>query len=477
MVAKIKNRETPETATRKVGQSLGLIFSVMAITAFLLASESAQSSSPDETVVLKDVRVIDGSGGPPLEHSAIVIKGDRIVAVGPVEKVPPSKSARILDYGGKTVVPGLISDHSHVGQVDGAGTGPQNYNRANILRQLRQYEVYGVTTVTALGLNGDLFYELRPQLHAGALPGADLFGADRGIGIPNGAPPIFNLPEDRLYRVSTPEEAIKAVDEMATRKPDLIKLWIDDFRGSLRVKMPPEVYAAAIKEAHRLGLRVAAHIYYLSDAKSLVNSGVDIIAHGVRDLPVDAEFISLMKTHSVWYISTIDLDESFYIYAEKPEWVNSQFLAHALQPALLAQFNDSEWRAKTLSNQKQVEASKASVLMNERNLKALHDAGVNIGFGTDSGANALRIPGFAEHRELELMVDAGLTPLEAINLATAKAAGLLHLDDRGVLAPGKLADMIVVNGNPAAQIKDIHNIEAVWHRGKLVGRRVQDFTP
>ncbi|HSZ62976.1 MAG TPA: amidohydrolase family protein [Terriglobales bacterium] len=477
MIAEIKNRETREIRMRKVGRCLVWIFSFIAVVAFLVISGRAQSSASDEAVVLKDVRVIDGLGGPPLEQSVILIKGDRIVAIGTIEKVSWPKSARVIDYGGKTVVPGLISDHSHVGQVDGAGTAPQNYNRANILRQLQQYEVYGVTTVVALGLNGDLFYELRPQLHAGALPGADLLGADRGIGIPNGAPPIFNLPESRLYRVSTPEEAMKAVDEMVARKPDLIKIWIDDFRGSLRVKMPPEVYAAAIKEAHKLGLRVAAHIYYLADAKSLVNSGVDIIAHGVRDRPVDAEFVSLMKSHSAWYISTIDLDESFYIYAEKPEWLKNQFLLHALQPALLAQFNDPDWRAKTLGNQKQIEDSKASVLMNERNLKALYDAGVNIGFGTDSGANALRIPGFAEHRELELMVDAGLTPLEAISLATAKAAALLHLDDRGVLAPGKLADMIVVDGNPAAQIKGIHNIEAVWHRGKLVGGRVQDFTP
>jgi len=403
-------------------------------------------------------------------------QGERIVAIGPIEKLPWPKSARVIDYGGKTVVPGLISDHSHVGQVDEWYWAPelqphQYCAAAAAIRGLWRYDG------DRSRFDGDLFYELRPQLHAGALPGADLFGADRGIGIPNGAPPTFNLPESQLYRVSTAEEAIKAVDEMATRKPDLIKVWIDDFHGSLRVKMQPEVYAAAIKEAHKLGLRVAAHIYYLADAKSLVNAGVDAIAHGVRDQPVDAEFIGLMKSHSAWYISTIDLDESFYIYAEKPDWLKNQFLLHALQPALLAQFNDSEWRAKTLSNQKQVEGSKASVLMNERNLKTLHNAGVNIGFGTDSGATALRIPGFAEHRELELMVDAGLTPLEAINLATARAAALLRLDDRGVLAPGKLADMIVVNGNPAAQIKDIHNIEAVWHRGKVSRWRVQDFTP
>jgi imidazolonepropionase-like amidohydrolase len=452
------------------------IFSVITMLA-LLSSTHAQPPATDQTVVLKDVRVIDGAGGPAIEHGAIVIQGDRIVSVGPVEQVHWPKSAQIVEYRGKTVLPGLISDHSHVGQVDGTGTGPQNYNRSNILRQLRQYQVYGVTTVTALGLNGNLFYELQPQLHSGLLPGSDLFGADRGIGIPNGAPPTFNLPEAQLYRVATVEQAVQAVDEMATRKPDLIKLWIDDFHGSLRVKMSPEVYRAAIQEAHKLGLRVAAHIYYLSDAESLVNAGVDIIAHGVRDQPVDAEFISLMKTHHVWYIPTVSLDESSYIYAEKPEWLNNQFLDHALQPALAAELRDADWRTKTLGNQKQVEAGKASVATNERNLKTLFDAGVNIGFGTDSGATALRIPGFAEHRELELIVDAGLTPLQAINLATAKAALLLHLEDRGALAAGRLADLIVVDGNPATQIKDTRNIEAVWQRGKLVSKKAQEFTP
>jgi imidazolonepropionase-like amidohydrolase len=463
--------------TGEIRRSLVTIFILMTLPAFLLRSAGTQSAPPDATIVMKNVLVIDGGGGPPLDHAAIVIQGDRIVSVGPVGKVSWPKSARVIDYSGKAVLPGLISDHSHVGQIDGVGTAPQNYNRPNILRQLRQYEVYGVTTVTALGLNNDLFYELQPGLHSGALPGADLFGADRGIGIPNGAPPTFNLPEGQLYRVSSPQEAVQAIDEMATRKPDLIKVWIDDFHGSLRVKMPPEVYGAAIKEAHRLGLRVAAHIYYLSDAKSLVKSGVDIIAHGVRDQPADAEFIRLMKTHSVWYIPTIDLDESSYIYAEKPEWLKNPLLVHALQPALADEFNDPGWRAKILDNQKQVGTSKASVLTNERNVKILYDAGVNIGFGTDSGAMAVRIPGFAEHRELELLVDAGLTPLQAINLATAKAASLLHLDDRGVLEPGKLADIIVVDGNPIVQISNVHNIEAVWHRGKLVSARVEDFAP
>ena len=454
-----------------------LIF--LAGTIAFLSPASAPSSPVDQTVVLTDIRIINGEGGPPLEHAAIVIEGDRIVSLGPVDKLHWPKSAKVINYRNKAVLPGLISDHSHVGQVDGVSLGSQNYNRTNILRQLRQYEVYGVMTVTALGLNGDLFYELQPQLHSGILPGADLFGADRGIGIPNGAPPSppFNLPPTELHRVSTPEQAVQAVDQMAVRKPDFIKVWVDDIHGTERVKMTPEVYGAVIQEAHRLGLRVAAHIYYLADAKSLVQHGVDVIAHGVRDQPVDAEFIEAMKARSVWYVPTISLDESGYIFAEQPGWLKDPFFAHALQPALAAEFDNSAWRSRILNNGKQVAIDTASVQVNERNVKTLYDAGVKIGFGTDSGAVPVRIPGFAEHRELELLVAAGLTPLQAINLATGKAAALLQLNDRGVLAPGKLADLLVVDGNPAAHIQDVHKIEAVWHRGKLVSGSVQKFTP
>lgn len=110
--------------------------------------------------------MIDGTGGPLLEHATIVIEGTRIVSVGHADKLHWPKSARLINYSGKTVLPGLISDHSHVGQVDGVELGAQNYNRPNILRQLQQYEA-GVTTVTALGLNGVLSYELQARLHSG----------------------------------------------------------------------------------------------------------------------------------------------------------------------------------------------------------------------------------------------------------------------------------------------------------------------
>jgi imidazolonepropionase-like amidohydrolase len=446
--------------------SLGLFSSLSSIA-------SAQKGS--QTVALIGARLIDGTGEPPLENSALVIQGETLSAVGPGASVKFPDDTAVIDCHGQTIIPGLISDHSHVGLVDGISVKPENYNQQNILRQLKQYEAYGVTSVTALGLNGSLFYQLRDEQHAGKSPGADLFGAFRGIGAPLGAPPAAMIPAgpDQLYRPETPEEARTAVREIVAGHPDLVKIWVDDLLGT-SPKMKPEIYQAVIDEAHRAGCRVAAHIYYLADAKAVLRAGVDIIAHGVRDQPVDAEFINEMKARSTWYIATINLDECSYILAEQPDWTKEPFFQNALQPALKTQLSDPAYLEKTLKSPR-VPIFKKAVATNQANVKALYDAGVKVAFGTDSGAIPPRIPGFAEHRELQLMVGSGLTPLQAINCATSRAAALLGLTDRGELKPGKLADFIVLTANPLDDISNTEKITAVWHRGKKVAGPVGDF--
>lgn len=442
------------------------------------ATPEAKPERPAATdlTVLRGARLIDGSGGPPLDDAVLVVEGQTLRAVGPARDVPVPAGAKVVELGGKTVVPGLIDNHAHIGMVEGTHAGAGHYTRANILRQLAQFEAYGVTTVTSLGFNDALFYELQAELHRGALPGADIFGADKGIGVPAAAPPVETGPT-QLFRPETPEQAREAVRDTARRNATFVKIWVDDFRGSLRVKMPPEVYRAVIDEAHRNKLRVAAHVYYLEDAKQLVEAGVDVLAHGIRDQAVDDALIGAMKARNTWYIPTLALNESSYIYAEQPAWMQSAFFQHAVQPALATQFADPAWRDKVLGNAKGVASDKQALAMNQRNLKALHDAGIAIGFGTDAGANALRIPGFAEHREMKLVVQAGLTPLQAIHLATQNAALLLGLSDRGLLASGKLADFVVVEGAPATNIDDLERITAVWHRGKEVRQGVATFTP
>lgn len=452
--------------------------SLMLALAMALAGASAAQAQQGQVVALTGAEVIDGTGSAPLHDATVLIENGLIRQVGPAADVKIPDDAWHIDYHGKTVLPGLISDHSHLGLVSGTTADPAaDYTTENIRRQLHQYVAYGVTTVTSLGVNRPLFYDLQKQLHAGTLAGADIFGADAGIGVPDGAPPFGHVAPDQLFRPATVEQARAAVKTMAARHPSFIKVWVDDFHGAVKVKMDPAIYKAVIDEAHRHGIRVAAHVYYLADAKRLVADGVDVLAHGIRDVPVDAAFVKAAKAHGIWYIPTLDLDESFYLFAQDQALLQTPLLAHALSPELKAQFENPGWRAKVLADAKGVAVDKQALAVNMRNLQLLHDAGVKIGFGTDSGATPLRIPGFAEHRELALNVQAGLSPLQTIRLATGQAAALLGLSDRGVIAPGKRADLLVVDGDPAADIHALDQIDAVWQRGKPVAANLQSYAP
>ena len=167
--------------------------------------------------------------------------------------------------------------------------------------------------------------------------------------------------------------------------------------------MTPEIYKAVIDEAHEKHLRVAAHEYALEDAKQLVADGVDVLAHSVRDQVVDDAFVQAMKEHKVWYVPTFTVDESFFVYAGQPEFMKSTFFQQAAGPKLLAKF-DAPGYAEKVNQDPQTEQHRKDFAVGQQNLKRLFDAGVNVGFGTDSGALPGRIPGFSEHRELELMV-------------------------------------------------------------------------
>ncbi|QRN99723.1 amidohydrolase family protein [Archangium violaceum] len=426
-------------------------------------------ATPPPVVVLEGARVFDGEAlsGP----ATVVLEGERIRAVGPRGSLQVPANAQVIDYSGRTIIPGLISAHSHVGNVSGVETGRSFYTRENISRQLARYAEYGVTTINSLGLNPPLFYTLRREMIRNT-GGADLHGAGPGIGAPMGAPPArgMGLEDDQVARPETAEAAREAVRDMAARGVDMVKLWVDSMSGGLP-KLSPEVYRAAIDEAHRHGLRAAAHIHDLEDAKALVEAGIDVIAHGVRDRPVDDAFIQAMKARGVWYIPTINLDEANYIYAEHPAWMDEPFFRAAVSPALQQRFDSPQWRRETLASPGAANARKA-VALNLENLRALHQAGVKLGFGTDSGALPQRIPGFAEHRELELMTQAGLTPAQALRVATRDSAALLGLKDQGAISPGMVADLVVLDSDPLQDIRNTRSIHAVWRRGVQVRGRV-----
>ncbi|HEY7211846.1 MAG TPA: amidohydrolase family protein [Bryobacteraceae bacterium] len=432
--------------------------------ALSLVPAFAQNNQP---VVLQDVRLIDGTGAPPRDHMQVTIENGRIREIrSALLRVAFPSNARILKLSGKTILPGLINGHGHLGLVKGTAVSPVNYTRENIGHQLAQYERYGITTTVSLGLNKDLLDELRAEQHEGKFGGAAILSADRGLGSPGGMPPVA-VGGDQLDRVGTPEEARKAVDEMAARHADLVKIWVDDNLGKLP-KQKPEVYTAAIGQAHKRGLRVAAHLYYQSDAKQLLDAGVDIIAHSIRDSEIEPATIAAIKSRGVYYIPTLQLEEAFFIYAERPPWMSEPFFRRALSPALNAQLNSSEYKTK-IENDAATVTHRQALRIAMTNAKKLYDAGALVAFGTDSGANPYRIQGFAEHRELELLVEAGIPPLAALHSATGLNTRMLHLDtETGTVEKGKRADLLVVNADPVSDITNTHRIALVFHNGKQV---------
>jgi imidazolonepropionase-like amidohydrolase len=418
-----------------------------------------------EVTALKNVNVIDGTGAAVRRNTTVVIAGDRIRSVSTDGTGTPS-NARIIDMHGQTIMPLIINTHGHLGLVKGTSSSAANQTEDNFRHQLLRYQEYGVGAVLSMGTDGPKFAEIREASRSGTWPGADVFSAGIGIGAKDGVPPV-GMGFTTVSRPVTPAEGRKCVAQQASLKPDFIKIWVDDFWGQYP-KMAPEIYKAIIDEAHKNGLRVAAHLYHLDDARSLVADGVDVIAHSIRDGDVDSALLADMKKQHVAYIPTLSLDDFAVAYGDDPAWTNDPFFRAALDPGLLEMITSPDYKAKTRASK--VAAQEAAALpIAMRNLKRIYDAGILVALGTDSGATPIRVQGFAEHMELALMVQAGLTPLQAISVATKNGAQLLRVEDQyGTLESSKKANFIVLEKDPSQDIRNTQTIWAVWKNGVVV---------
>jgi imidazolonepropionase-like amidohydrolase len=376
-------------------------------------------------------RVIDGTGKAAVENATIVVRDGRIAAVGRSVAVPAG--AQRIDLAGKTVIPGLINAHGHVGSLD----------------QLGLYARYGVTTVFSLG--GDREIELRDQTR-GEQQTAGLTRARLFIGGP--------IPTAR-----TAEAGRKAVEELAAAKVDIVKMRIDDQLGRGQ-KMPAEAYTAVIEEAHKRGMRVAIHIVTLADAKAVLRLGADIIAHSVRDQEVDAEAIALMKKAGAFYVPTFLREVSTFVYGDKPAWLTDPFLTRDGNKAEMARAQEPAFQ-ENMRNDASAKWYKEHLPVAMRNMKKVHDAGVPVAMGTDTGP-AYRFQGYFEHLELEYMVNAGMTPMQTIVASTSTAAKAVKAADIGTIEAGKWADFLVLGGNPLEDIKNTRKLESVWVAGNRV---------
>ena len=380
------------------------------------------------TTVYEGARVIVGDGSAPIDNAAFVVDGGRITQVGPAGQVKAPAGAARVNLAGKTVMPAIIDTHTHMGD-----------SREAVIALLQRKAYFGVGAVLSLGADpGDFAFTLRDE----RVPnGARLLTAGRGITMPE--PGRSDVP----YWVTTPAEARKAVQELAAQKVDIVKIWVDDRDGKYQ-KLTPELYTAVIDEAHKHGLRVTVHVYYLDDAKGLLKAGVDAFAHGVRDKDVDDELMAMVKARPQFFLVPNLPDRGV---ATDVSW-------------LAAHVSPGELQKLQAGAAKDRPAAQEAFGIQARSLAKLSAAGVKIALGTDGGI------AWSHHLEMEDMVAAGMTPHQVIVAATGNAAEFLRLKDHGTIAAGKSADFLVLDANPLDDITNTRRISDVYLRGARLER-------
>jgi imidazolonepropionase-like amidohydrolase len=395
-----------------------------------------------QTIALTGATVIDGSGAPAQHNVTIVMENGRIRDMGP--SVRPPALATIVDLAGKYVVPGIINGHGHVGPP---GRDPQ----------LRQYALYGVTTTTSMYYDQDDVQEFKRRQKAGELRGARILTVMYRF---------MSEPFKPGSEAKTPEQARAKVDEIVAKDTDFVKVWIDA-QGGRFPKLTPEFTAAVMDQARKHNKITMAHIVELADARRMVDQGVNILAHNVRDQEIPGDFIATLKERKVSVISTLAREEALFLYGDDHAPTADPLFQKGLDADRLASL-----RTKTRNEQANDPNRSRWIRMFEtdkKNLKKLVDAGIRFGFGTDSGGALDRyfIQGWFEHRQMELMRDAGLTPMQIIQSFSKNNSEMFGIDsDFGTLAKGKAADLLVLTRNPLEDITNMRSVEAVYLGGR-----------
>jgi imidazolonepropionase-like amidohydrolase len=414
----------------------------------LLALFPVAITEAQTTTAITGARVIDGTGAP-ARVETVIISGNRIVAVSDQAEMPAG--AHVIDATGKTLLPGLFDLHTHLNAsathaVDDFG------------KSLKDYLVCGVTSVNDYSVYGEMLAPLRAMQSSGILVGPKVNFAIR-LATPEGHGAEFGWGDYFTQLVSTPAEAHAAMKIILPYKPDVIKAFTDGWRygrGNDLTSMNVETLSAIVEDAHSAGIKVFTHTVTLNGAKIAARAGVDVLAHGVGDAPADDELIALLKKSGTGYVSTLATYEPPTGRAPSPRLLS--FLAPADRQFAT---RTAEQRSPTSSN-----PSMRRWQFLQENIRRLSAAGIPIGVGTDAGVEGT-YHGWSTLHEMELLVASGLTPMQAITAGTATSARLVGEDnDRGTIAPGKIADLLLVNGSPDQDIHKIENTSAVFLGGQ-----------
>jgi imidazolonepropionase-like amidohydrolase len=459
----LKSGFSPFSLTFSQGGGVRLILSsvILLFAVALYADASRQEKTQVNNVIaIVGAKVIDGDGSEP-KTNIVIIRGDRIETVAP--NAEPPAGARVIKAEGYTLTPGLFDLHTHLPYATSGGISgdwPKN---------LKAYLYCGVTSVVDFGTYPETFEPMRRLIETKAVESPRISLAARittpgGHGAEGGRGDFFTL------EVATPREARAAVRRVLPYRPDVIKAFTDGWRyGSApdMTSMNQETLTALVDEAHKHNLPVLTHTVTLEKAKIAARGGVDVIAHGIGDAVIDDELAGLMKEKKVTYAPTL------VVYETRDRAILTPLLSRVLEPSVLSMIQPPltpPASHRTKSERSEPPPRERRWQMLQQNTAALRKAGATFGVGTDAGVTGAH-HGWATLRELQLLVAGGLSPIEAITAATGAAARAIKVDhDRGTIAPGKLADLLLIEGEPHQNIGDIERIRYVFIGGREVDR-------
>src|SRR5439155_9388000 len=418
-------------------------------------------------VLYEAARFIPGDGSQPMTNGAMLVENGTITKIGPKGSVAVPRGAVRVDLGGKTVMPALINTHGHPGFQRDLTYRADNFTRDTIMEDMNRALYFGIAAVQSQGIEkGEVMYQIRADQEAGKLGGARLRIAGRGIGAPNAGPGGATY-AGIAYEVTTEDQIRRAVQELAGKKVNLVKIWVDD-RNGRAPRLPPDLFRAIIDEGHRHGLQVNAHVFYYTDAVELVNARIDALVHLVRDKEMDDALVASVVQHNVYVMPNLSPERG--THAELPHWLQDgdplmKLLQESVSPPVIARMK------KRYENRDAAGGERARTQYGilQRSLARLAKANAKITLGCDTGLEDYLF-GMSEQHELESMLGAGMSPMQVIVAATSRPAEYMKLDKMGVLAAGKEADFLVLDANPLDDITNTRRISKIYVKGAEINR-------